>query len=70
MLDHFKDADKKSGQNTILYDDPESTALADKEVIKKLNEKVKEDPDYEIPEVLFIFSWIFLFEVNFKICKY
>lgn len=55
MLDHFKDADKRSGQNTILYDDPESTALADREVIKKLNEKVKDDPDYEVPEVNDIF---------------
>lgn len=42
-----------------MYDDPESTALADREVIKKLNEKVKDDPDYELPDVFFYFFFFF-----------
>ena len=34
----------------MLYDDPDATDLKDRGLIKALNEKVQEDPNYPIPE--------------------
>jgi len=50
MLEKMKAEVKKKKGNTILYEDPEATAITDVELVKALNEKISEDPDYPVPE--------------------
>jgi len=50
MLKIFRDAEKRKGMNTILYDDPEATTLASPMVLKELNARLKEDPTYVLPD--------------------
>lgn len=33
-----------------LFDDPDSTYVGEKEIIKNLNEKLEKDPNYILPE--------------------
>jgi len=40
MLEHFRLADQKHGVNTVLYEDPQYTALADKEVLENFNREL------------------------------
>ena len=55
----FKEADKARGLTTILYDDPETTIMAESDVLKELNQRLRDNPDYVLPEV-------FLFEKEEK----
>ena len=50
MINDFRDSEKKRGVNTVLYDDPHSTTMADRELLKEFNEKLKKDPDYNLPD--------------------
>ncbi len=36
--------------STVLYEDPDAGGMADKDLIKALNEKLEDDPSYPIPE--------------------
>ncbi len=48
----FKEAAQVRGQSIILYEDPDLTYQTgdDLQLIKALNEKLKKDPNYPIPE--------------------
>jgi hypothetical protein len=50
MLEKMKFETGKKGQNTILYDDPDATAIADPDLVIALNKKLAEDPNYPVPE--------------------
>jgi hypothetical protein len=50
LLKYFEEATKAKGQSILLYEDPESTSIADRDVIKALNNRLKENPDYALPE--------------------
>jgi hypothetical protein len=50
LMKHFRDTMSKQGRNTILYDDPDSTEMGDKELNKFLNDNLKADPDYALPD--------------------
>jgi hypothetical protein len=41
---------KAHGGSTILFDDPDATSIGDATLLKALNKKVKEDPNYPVPE--------------------
>lgn len=34
----------------MLYEDPDITTIGDSEVIREINKRLKENPDYPIPE--------------------
>ena len=34
----------------MLYEDPDLTTIGDTEVMKEINKRLKENPDYPIPE--------------------
>jgi hypothetical protein len=51
LLKVFKEADKAQGLSTILYDDPETTIMAESDVLKELNQRLRNNPDYVLPEV-------------------
>lgn len=51
LLKHFRDATARKGKSTILYDDPDSTETADKELSKFLNDALLHDPNYPLPVV-------------------
>ena len=50
MMTRMRETQKKKGANTILFEDPEATAIADSDLVIALNKKIKEDPNYPIPE--------------------
>lgn len=50
FFDQMVLATKGRGDSTILFDDPDSTTLADPDLMKILNKKIKENPDYPVPE--------------------
>lgn len=50
MLQHQERATKLKGQSTILFEDPDHTTIGDYEIIKELNRRVKENPDFILPE--------------------
>lgn len=50
MIDYKEKATKAKGQSTILYEDPDHTTIGDQEILKELNRKVRENPDYILPE--------------------
>ena len=47
---HFEKATKARGHTTILYDDPDSTSIGDPKLLKALNKKLEENPEYPVPE--------------------
>lgn len=47
-----RDADAKRGKNTVLYDNPDSVDIGDRELNRHLNEILKKDPNYPVPEVI------------------
>ena len=53
-LNHFlkklEKAQKAKGGSTILFEDPDATGIGDTTLLKALNKKIKEDPNYPIPE--------------------
>lgn len=50
MIHVWEDATKERGKNTQLYEDPDLSIFADKELISALEKKVIEDPNYPVPE--------------------
>ena len=50
LFNHFRDAEAKQGKNTALFDDPDSTDPGDKDLNKFLNDNIKENPEYPLPE--------------------
>lgn len=43
-------AQKEKGASTILFEDPDATSVGDMTLLNALNNKIKEDPNYPIPE--------------------
>lgn len=43
-------AQKDKGASTILFEDPDITSIGDTTLLKALNKKIKEDPNYPLPE--------------------
>ena len=43
-------AQKDKGASTILFEDPDATCIGDATLLKALNKKIKEDPNYPLPE--------------------
>jgi len=41
---------KKKGESVVLFENPDSTVMADPELLKALNNKLRENPDYPVPE--------------------
>jgi hypothetical protein len=50
LLSHFEKATKAKNQSTILYEDPDTTTIGDMEMLKEMNRRVKDNPDYILPE--------------------
>ena len=50
LFNHFRDAEVKQGKSIILYDDPDSTDPGDKDLNKLMNENIKQNPEYPLPE--------------------
>lgn len=41
---------KQKGESVVLYEDPDATVMADAELLKALNKKLIENPEYPVPE--------------------
>ena len=50
FLRKLEKAQKAKGGSTILFEDPDATGIGDTTLLKALNKKIKEDPNYPIPE--------------------
>jgi hypothetical protein len=50
MVTNFEAATRARGHSTVLYEDPDATSAGDKVLIKALNDKLRTDPGYPIPE--------------------
>jgi hypothetical protein len=50
LLCYFEVATKARGASTILYEDPDISNKVDMELLKELNLRVQQNPDYSIPE--------------------
>ncbi len=50
LVEHFAAAAEERGETTVLYKDPDTTALGDKDLLRELNKMVKENPDCPVPE--------------------
>ena len=50
LFNHFRDVEAKQNKNITLFDDPDSTDPGDKDLNKFLNDKIKENPEYSLPE--------------------
>lgn len=50
LLQHNEKVTKQRGQSTILYEDPDITSIGDQEILKELNKRVREQPDFILPE--------------------
>lgn len=46
----FEEATRGRGRSTALYDDPDQSGFADRELVHALDEKLKADPTYPVPE--------------------
>jgi len=46
----FHRAAKLKGENTLLYEEPDTTAFGDKDLLKELNKVIKKSPEYPLPE--------------------
>jgi uncharacterized membrane protein YdfJ with MMPL/SSD domain len=44
LIKHFEDATRSRGNSTVLFEDPDATSVADSQLIKALNEKLRLDP--------------------------
>lgn len=53
LVNHFESATRARGNSTVLYEDPDAISVGDKDLVKALNEKLKFDPTYPIPEGFF-----------------
>lgn len=50
FLRKLEKAEKAKGGSTILFEDPDATSIGDSTLLNALNKKIKEDPNYPIPE--------------------
>ena len=50
LLHYMEKVTKSKGQSTILYEDPEITTIGDYEMIKELNKRVRDKPEFILPE--------------------
>lgn len=53
LVKTFLEATKKRNLSTLLYEDPDAVVAMsqkEKDLLKNLNEKVKEQPDYPMPD--------------------
>jgi hypothetical protein len=41
---------KEKKESVLLFEDPDSTVMADPDLLKALNKKLRENPDYPVPE--------------------
>lgn len=53
LLATFEEATKNRKQSTLLYEDPDAVVAMtqkDRDLLKQINEKIQEEPDYPIPD--------------------
>ena len=50
LITQFEGATRVRGRSTALYEDPDQSGFADKELIAALDKKLQDDPSYPIPE--------------------
>ena len=50
LLQHNERVTKAKGLSAILYEDPDVTTIGDQEVLKELNKRLKDQPDFILPE--------------------
>lgn len=50
LVDTFEQATRDRGKSTAIYEDPDTSNFADRELIHALEEKCLEDPSYPVPE--------------------
>ena len=50
FVKHFQEATAYKGESVILYTDPNTTAMGDKDLLKELNKIVRVDSNYPVPE--------------------
>ena len=50
LINYFEKATRRRGHTTMLYEDPDTTTIGDTELMKEVNKRLKENPDYPIPE--------------------
>jgi len=50
LLQLFREATLKRGKSVVLFDDPYSTEVGDKDLHAFLNDALKKDPEYPLPE--------------------
>jgi len=50
LLKKFRYAAKSRGESTLLYEDPDITFITDKDVLRELNFKILDNPNYPLPE--------------------
>lgn len=50
LLSQFEEATRGRGKSTALYEDPDQTGTADRELLHALNAKLAVDPTYPIPQ--------------------
>ena len=50
LLDQWEQATRDRGKSTTLFEDPEQSSFADKELIAALDKKLAVDPSYPVPE--------------------
>ena len=50
LLHQFAEATRERGKSTALYEDPDASSFADRELIQALEQKVNADPTYPLPE--------------------
>lgn len=50
FLRKLEKGQKDKGASTILFEDPDATTVGDATLLNALNKKIKEDPNYPVPE--------------------
>ena len=50
LVKQFEEATRGRGRSTALYDDPDQSGFADRELVAALDQKLKDDPTYPVPE--------------------
>lgn len=53
LIQYFEKATRSRGQSTLLYEDPDITTIGDQELLKEMNKRIKDNPDYILPENFF-----------------
>ena len=47
---YLRTVTEERGENTVLFDDPDSAYFNESEVIREFNKKLEQDPGYILPE--------------------